>query len=269
MKEVRHDAAPWIERIARLGFASKGLVYVLTGALAARAALGFGGKVTDAHGALGQIPTLPMGRILLGIIAVGLFGYALWRAIAAFFDPERRGTKPKALGKRALDFGKALLHIGLALAAIKVLQGTGGHEGGGAARSWSAKLLSHPGGVIALAAIGAGLIVYALSQVRRAWKATFLKKLDLARCQQGICTWIERSGRAGILARSAVFALIGAFVIRAATWKDAGHVKGPGAALRTVDDTFGVWALAAIAVGLVAYGVFELFEARYRRIRAE
>ena len=71
-----------------MGFAAKGLVYVLTGTLAARAAVGMsGGKVTDQHGALATIPTLPMGRILLGLIAVGLLGYALWRGIAAFVDP--------------------------------------------------------------------------------------------------------------------------------------------------------------------------------------
>ena len=268
VKDMRHTTAPWVEGVARLGFAAKGLVYVLTGTLAARAAIGLsGGRVTDAHGTLATIPTLPMGRILLGLIAVGLFGYALWRGIAAIVDPEHRGTKPKAIGKRALDFAKALIHIGLALGAIRVLRGAGAHEGGASAKSWSAELLTHPGGVVILAAIGAALVVYALGQVHRAWKGEFLKKLDLGTTR--LRTWVERTGRAGLLARSAVFALIGAFVIRAATHGNASEVRGPGAALRSVDDTFGVWALVAIAIGLGAYGVFEIFEAWFRRIRAE
>lgn len=266
VKDMRRETAPWIERVARLGFAAKGLVYVMTGALAARAAMGMQGKVTDPHGALATIPTLPMGRILLGLIAVGLLGYALWRGIAAFLDPERRGTKPKALAQRAGDFGKAVLHIGLALAAIRVLQGGVAHESGSTARGWSAELLSHPGGVVVLAAIGAGLVVYALGQLHRAWKARFMKKLDVG---GRFRTWVERSGRVGIVARSAVFALVGAFVIRAATLGNAGEVRTTGAALRSVDDTFGEWALVAIALGLVAYGVFEMCEAWYRRIRTE
>jgi hypothetical protein len=59
------------------------------------------------------------------------------------------------------------------------------------------------------------------------------------------------------------------FVIRAAIAHDAGQARGVGGALRALEaQPYGFWLLAAVAVGLAAYGVFEIAEARYRRIHA-
>src|SRR5688500_5369109 len=72
------DVAPWLRRLATLGFAAKGVVYVTVGLLAARVALGSGGQAADQKGALGTIASLPFGRSLLVVIAIGLAGYAAW-----------------------------------------------------------------------------------------------------------------------------------------------------------------------------------------------
>ena len=45
-------AQPWLERLARLGFLAKGLVYATVGALALQAAFGVGGRTTDTQGAV-------------------------------------------------------------------------------------------------------------------------------------------------------------------------------------------------------------------------
>ena len=45
------EVAPWIERLARVGFVAKAVLYGIIGILAAQAALGQGGRTTDTSGA--------------------------------------------------------------------------------------------------------------------------------------------------------------------------------------------------------------------------
>src|SRR5215210_8596518 len=64
--EVIEEVAshPWIERIARFGFATKGAVYMVVGALATMAAIGMGGETTDTRGALQTIDEQPFGKFV-------------------------------------------------------------------------------------------------------------------------------------------------------------------------------------------------------------
>ena len=63
-----------IESLARLGYASKAVVYAVVGGLATAAAMTRGGRVTDTSGALRVILTQPYGHALLIVLAIGLFG---------------------------------------------------------------------------------------------------------------------------------------------------------------------------------------------------
>nr|MBA3438683.1 DUF1206 domain-containing protein [Pyrinomonadaceae bacterium] len=89
----RAAASPWVERLARLGYAAKGAVYIVVGLLAAMAAFGMGGKTTDTRGALATIVAQPFGRVLLGAVAVGLAGYTIWRFVQAGVDAEHKGSE--------------------------------------------------------------------------------------------------------------------------------------------------------------------------------
>jgi hypothetical protein len=73
------DVAPWIERMARVGYTAKGMLYITIGYLAAMAGLGRGGGVTDTGGAMRQVKSASLGQPLLLVIAAGLLGYAGWR----------------------------------------------------------------------------------------------------------------------------------------------------------------------------------------------
>jgi hypothetical protein len=82
-----------IKTLARLGYASKALIYAIVGSLAVAAALNRGGRITDTRGALRVLLTQPLGNTLLWLVAIGLCGYALWRLLDAVFDPDRHGSK--------------------------------------------------------------------------------------------------------------------------------------------------------------------------------
>ncbi len=60
-QQATRHAAPWIEKLARLGYAAKGVVYILVGLLALQAARG-GQQATDSGGPLRSIVSQPFGQ---------------------------------------------------------------------------------------------------------------------------------------------------------------------------------------------------------------
>jgi len=65
-----------------------------------------------------------------------------------------------------------------------------------------------------------------------------------------------------------VFAVIGAYLVRAGVAQNANTAVDTGQALRAIErQPFGEWLLATVAVGLIAYGASEVVQARYRVIR--
>jgi len=70
-----------IERLARVGFLVKGLLYIVIGALALQVATRAGGRVTGTRGALVTVLRQPFGHTLVLVVALGLVGYAAWRIL--------------------------------------------------------------------------------------------------------------------------------------------------------------------------------------------
>src|SRR5919201_941439 len=93
-------SSPWFERLARFGYAAKGVVYLVGGALSARAAFGLGGTTTDSQGVLITILSEPFGKLMLVLIGIGLIGYVLLRLVQAFMDPEQKGSDAKGIALR-------------------------------------------------------------------------------------------------------------------------------------------------------------------------
>jgi hypothetical protein len=266
-------AAPWIQWMARLGYLARGVVYVVVGGLAFQAAVSSVRLPEDSSGALQAILRQPLGRVLVGLVAVGLIGWVLWRLVQAFLDPEGKGTRAKGLARRAGYLTSAFLHSGLALEAVRLARGSSGGAGGTAdatADHWTAVAMSQPAGRWIIAAVGAGTILFAFSQFYRAYSASFRKKLDLSRLGPDAEKRVVLVGRLGLAARGVVFGIIGWFLVRAALQTDAEEAQGFETALQTIQEQgYGQYLLAAVGVGLFAYGIFEFAEARYRVIRTQ
>src|SRR5215470_17344657 len=91
LQRAGSSAAPVIDVVTRLGFATKGFVTMLVGGLALRYALRKGGEITGQEGAAERVLREPFGRWMLAVLAVGLAGYAVWMFVDAVLDPERKG----------------------------------------------------------------------------------------------------------------------------------------------------------------------------------
>ncbi|HSJ12974.1 MAG TPA: DUF1206 domain-containing protein [Longimicrobiales bacterium] len=260
--ELAVQASPWVQRLARFGFLSKGLVYMLVGVLAVQAAVGRS-EATGSRGALRELLGAPLGSVLLGAIAIGLFGYALWRAYCAIADPERDGG-----WHRLYCAGVAVVHASIAVEAARLaLTGIPGGEGDGGAQHWTATGLSQPFGGWIVGGVGGAIIVWGLAQLVKAWRAKLDDQLELGRLRPTTRTWVRRISRFGIAARGVVFAVAGIHLVRAALQFDASEARDAGGALRALEQQpMGPWLLGVVAAGLFAYGIYELLRARYRVI---
>lgn len=261
------DVAPWVESLARVGYLAKALLYITIGLVAAQAALGPGNRTTDTQGALRLVHGVTFGRVILLVMAGGLVGYAVWRVVEAVVDPDGRGLGPKGVALRAGSAGRGLLHGALGLTALRLAYGDRAATGRDQAREWTAVAFGLPGGeqLVWLAALS--VAGYGGYQLYRAYAPKLGRQLDLSQLGEPARNWVVGVSRFGIAARGVVFGLIGFFLARAASRQDAGQVGGVRESLGMVA-SFGRWPFVVVALGLVAYGVYELVNARYRRIRA-
>ncbi|HST59465.1 MAG TPA: DUF1206 domain-containing protein [Longimicrobium sp.] len=267
-RRAAHQAGPGVQRLARLGYAAKGVVYVIIGVIAADAAFSPAEQVEGTHGALGTILRQPFGKVLLGIMALGLAGYVLWKVVQAVMDPEHKGSDAKGLVAR-IGYGiSAVLYAGLTLEAVRLVRGSGGGEGGGA-QDWTAAVMDKPFGRVAIGLLGLGIAGYGLYELYRAFASDLTKKLNLEGSAVATRQRVVALGRAGMAARGVVFGIIGWLVLKAALQYDASEAQGlQGALVALRKAAYGPWLLGIVALGLIAYGIFQLVKARYRVIRA-
>ena len=254
-----------LELLARLGYAARGVVNLLIGLLALLAAFGQGGGATGSKGALQTLLFQPLGNVLLAVVALGLFGFALWRVCQSLLDADGLGRTPRAMVIRFGQMVSAFAYAGLGVFAMSLLFGLG--TGGGeeqSARDWTRWLLAQPFGRWLVAAIGLAIIGAGLGMAHKAWSGSFTRHLA---CDRATATWVMPLGRLGYAARAVVFLVIGGFLVLAAYQADPSEAHGLGGALLALQkQPFGRVLFALVAFGLAAFGTFEFAEARYRRI---
>lgn len=257
-----------IRALARLGFAAIGTVYGLMGILTLLAAAGQRqGGSTDKEGAVQYVQDLPGGRVLLGLIAVGLLGYIVWRFTQAIRDTEGKGSGAKGLGRRLGYVGSGLFYSGLALYAGRLaLQGQAEPSSGQTSQSLTARVLGWPGGEWLVVLVGVGVIGIGLYQLYKAYSGRFEKDVNASSLPAGQQRLVYRAGQVGFTARGVVLGIIGYFFVQAGLQARAGAVGSTGEAFDLLA-AMGPWVLGTVAAGLLAYGLFMLVQARYPVLR--
>ncbi|MEC4986883.1 MAG: DUF1206 domain-containing protein [Oscillatoria sp. PMC 1068.18] len=259
----------WVEKLARFGYAAKGVVYAIVGVLAVMAAFSVGGKTTDTKGALETIAGQPFGKFLLVLVAIGLFGYVIWRFVEAIKDPDNKGTDAKGIIARIGYFGSGLIYAGLAFnAALLAMGSSKGGSNGDSTQDWTAKLLEQPFGRWLVGVAGAIAIGVGFYLIYKGYSVKFRKKLNLSELSSEQEKWAVRISRFGLAAKGLVVSMVGFFILQAAYQYDPSKARGLDGALQTLaQQPFGKLLLGIVALGLVAYGIYMWVEARYRRIK--
>ena len=267
------DAASsrWMTMFARLGYAAKGVVYLIIGWLAVQLAIGAGGKATDQRGALQTIYEQPFGKFLLAIVMIGLIGFAIWCFLQAWFDTEGKGNDIKGIIGRLGYAVTGVTYAILAFGAFQLVTRTGTSSATksttASTQDVTAQLLNHSWGVAMVVILGLIVIGVACYLFARAYTAKFQRRLLLTGLSAQLRRGVIFLGRFGYVALGVVFSIVGIFLIVAAVQHNPHEAKGLDAALRTlIQQPFGPVLLGIVALGLVAYGVYSFVEARYRRV---
>lgn len=264
----RPGLARALEWASRLGYAARGLVYLGLGAIVFLAAVDLTPKARGAKAMLAAWADWPLGLVLVAAVAMGLLGFACWRALQAVFDADRHGTSPKALAVRIGQAISGLIYGGLGLWALELLdevEDVGEADEEQAAHGAAASVLALPHGEILLLLAGAALLGVGLGNVIQGLKQDFAKRLS---CDDKVCRWVVPMAKMGYVARGLATMPAGIFLIEAGLDARSRDVRSWGEALQAVESQpFGSWVLALLALGLVAFGLFGLVEAAFRRIR--
>lgn len=271
----RLAANPWVERLAKLGYAAKGFLYLIGGGTALLAAMGIGGRVRGMRGALKLIVTYPFGRVAIALIAAGLCGFVLRRFVQIFAAPTV-GVPPKKITRfmrRTGYFFSGLAHIGVALVALRLMLGLRMLKSDGGTvspRDWLSLLLTQKpfNGWLTLL-VGFGVVGFALFHFYMAVSRRFTIDLQLERLSRRAEVTMFICGSAGYAGRGLAFLITGAFLVYAGWFVEEVEARSYSDILRVIEaQALGWWVLILVAAGLFAYGLYLLLAARYLRLVA-
>jgi hypothetical protein len=186
--------------------------------------------------------------------------------LQAFFDTERYGRSLYGLTRRAIFACSGLLYLALALTSADIAMGARRVSENRLIHEWSGWLLVQPLGRVAIALIGVGFVVAAIGLTAQALLAAYRHRIVAVPIVRLVAVVL---GSFGILTRAAIFLLFGVFLGFAAYNLNARDVIGLTGVLRMMQNqSYGAWQLGVIALGLLAFGLFEIIQACARDIHA-
>lgn len=262
-----------VAKVRSAGFFTKGAVYVIIGTLTFLAAFNQGGDISSTDGAVRFLISLPLGKILGALVALGLLAYTLWRFYQAIFLPRNNGNDKdiKSSFKRFRFFYSGIFYGIIAYSFAKPFfkdlsdspENTGGPEGmEEKAALW--ELLSTDWGKVILWILAAVVAGQAIWQFRIARSEKFMKKIDNYPEIKNEYDFIRRAGKFGYTARGLVFGIISFFLVKVILQHNAQIYKGTEGALQyLLSFSYGSFLLGATAIGLIGYGIFNMMVARH------
>jgi len=261
----RATHSPAFEALARIGFVARGVIYATIGLLAIQVAIHSSNEKTNQRGAMQTIEEQPFGHGLLIAVAIGLGGYALWRFVQAAYGRGPEGGGDSSSSGRIVALASGISYAAMCALAVSVLLGTSSSSGN--AHSSTAGVLSWPAGRWIVGAAGVVFIGVALYQGYKGISRKFLEEDKTEKMGPTARRWMTVIGVVGHLARMVAFGLIGIFVVKAAVdYAPKKAVGLDGALAKLAHQTYGTALLFVVAAGLVAFGLYSIADARYRRI---
>lgn len=263
VKHLTGGPLPWMVRI---GYAARGIIFLLIGSFALLAAGGLGTHPEGVRDALELLFQHPLGGYLLWALAAGLLCFAGWRFLQSIFDADLHGVRPYGLMRRGVLAGSGLFYVALAAATVRMTFHHRRVDEDQSAREWTAWVMAQPLGRTMIALIAAGFVAVAAGLAIKAFRAPYREALDATREQRIFAVVL---GSFGIATRALVFFMVGAFLGVAAYNSNSFQAVSLAGVLRAMQhQAHGGVLLGIAALGLLAFGFFEIIEATARRAGA-
>jgi hypothetical protein len=254
------NSAP-LRGAARAGYAVNGIVHGLIGLTAVSIALGPGGEA-DQSGALSQLAQAPAGMLLLWVIAIALFALGVWQLLHSVLTWSS-DTKRKWLG-RLSGIGKSLAYFFVGATALTFARGST-TSNAASSRSLSAQLIATPGGNFIIIIIGVVAFAIGVGLIVRGLTRRFLERIDLPSGPLGPS--VTALGVIGYILEGVALCVVGVLFWISAATVDPDKAGGLDGALKAlVALPFGALIVVIIGVGFIAFGLYNVFRARFARL---
>lgn len=249
-----------IEKIQTLGQASKGVVYIIIGALTALAAFDMGGEKAGKSSVVEFLQNQPFGNFIVYLLAIGIIAYAVWRFYKAIADPKNKGDDPSGFAKR---FG--YICSGAIYGAFGFTLLSGG-SGSGNSQHFVAQIMDKSYGPLLIGLTGIIIIGVGIYQIHKGYSGKYLEELNATHSDRR--NLLNKSGKFGYMARGVVFGIIGYFVVQAASTGNADMIRGTQGVFSYLQGlSYGWLIMGVIAIGFLGHGIFMMFVARYSTVR--
>lgn len=249
-----------VRGFARAGFVASGLLHILIGLIAIALATGTSeGREADQSGAFAELAHAPGGQFLLWAAAICFAALGLWLLLSAFLDRSWEGARARAT-HIVENLVKGVVYLVLAYTAYVFANGNGTSSAQSTSQ-FGAKLLSTPGGIFLVVAIGLALLGVGGFMVFKGVTQRFDRDIRVPSGARG--TGVRVLGVVGYIARGVALGAVGVLFIVGASTNDPGKTTGLDGALKAfLSVPFGASVLIAIGIGWIAYGIYAFFRAR-------
>jgi hypothetical protein len=266
---------PALVKLGRIGWLTKGIVYLLAGGLAlliVTRSFGWsdassGNSEASPTGAIKEIAHTGAGPLLLVVLAIGLFLYAAWRLATAVMPGS---TDAEGTATRIGYLVSAVIYATFGLTAIALARAPEANTNGNQkVTDMTGRLMEHTAGrwligIVGVIAMGAGLY-----RIVKGAKSDVTDDVDMSGMSAERARWTRRLGAIGEVGRGIAIGIIGFFLLRAAITFDPTQATGLDGALRRFAlNSWGVLLVAVVGIGFVAYGIFCLGTFSRRRLKA-
>lgn len=273
----------WITRITRLGWLSKGFVFLVMGVIAVRVATTrWDQPDADATqaGALRVVSAQPLGSVMLIVVSVGLLVFTAWNV-----------TQSVIRGSTDVDFLGVIMRIGwfglgafYALIAISGLRlafsefdnpesgsqssSSTGRTGDTEPAALTARLLDATGGRLVAVVIAVIVVIVAGYHLHKGLTYGFVDDLDTDDLSDEQEDRLGRLGVTGFVARAFVLAVVAFFLAKAAIEFDPDEAVGLDGALREFASVaYGKVVIVFVGLGLAVAGVYDMVTFRRQQLR--
>jgi hypothetical protein len=257
-----------MELLARLGYAVRGAMYIMIGAISLQAAIGKASSPADQIGAIAAIGRGSGGHLLLWVMLVGLASYSLWGFIRAILDPFHKGNDGKGLASRAGYLLSAVSYAFLAFTTYGLIRGTGSSGGSAQTVQFVSQIMHSPAGRLLVGLVGIGVVIGGIFQIVAGLREDFEKRFKPYALGPEERRVAIQMGKVGTIVRGVVIGIVGYFLILAATSGNASQARGFSGALQYLgQQPYGIYLLGVVAVGLIFLGLYSLMAAAWFRLQ--